>query len=509
MRIQKSIKNLIYSLGYYAINVLSSFVLRKIMLVTIGLAGVSLNSLFHEVISMMSLTEMGVGTAIVYNLYKPLSDHNEQKIKELMSFFKRIYLLIAALIFGIGCILLPFIQNIVNSTGYEVDYIRYIFMLFVIQTAVSYCFSYKRSLLAADQRNYVAATIDSVFKFITIAVSCIALWLTKRFDVYLITVTILSFINNLCVSKKVDGIYPFLRKNKEKLSKSEVKQVFDNVKNLFVSKIAGTITNSTDNILISILVNTLEVGRYANYALIINAFKQILVQITNAFQGSVGNLYTESDSDHIDEVLRRMTYGYFCFATVFCCGYFGSATSFVSAVFGEEYKLSVAIVFTTTINMFFHAVRDPFWQMMTVSGLFREDRNIAVVGTLVNLIVSIVVGKYYGIVGIFFGTTCTYVIQIVLKIPVLYQKGLNRDWKDYFMFWGKLIIVFSVTCGIVGMICRQISFKNTLMVFFAQGFISVVISMLCVFIFTFRMKEFVYFYRLLKEKIRTAWRDKI
>lgn len=500
MRIQKSIKNLVYSLGYYAINVLSSFVLRKIMLVTIGLAGVSLNSLFHEVISMMSLAEMGVGTAIVYNLYKPLSDHNEQKIKELMAFFKRIYLLIAGLILGIGCVLLPFIQNIVNSTEYEDNLIRYIFFLFVIQTSVTYCLSYKRSLLAADQKNYIAAVIDAVFKFVTIGVGCTALWLWKRFDIYLITTIILSFVNNFMIAHKVDKLYPYLKNNKEKLPKDEVKSVFTNVKNLFISKISGTVTNSTDNILISLLVNTLEVGRYANYALIINAFKQILAQITNAVQGSVGNLYAEKNYEHIDTVLRRMTYGYFAFATIFCCGYFGCATSFVDTVFGKEYEMQTAVVLVTAVNLYFHAVRDPLWQMMTVSGLFKQDKNIAVVGTLVNLIVSILMGLYCGIFGIFFGTTCTYIIQIVLKIPLLYKKGMGKNWTSFLLFWGKLFGIFTISLLVSYFASNYVYVTDSFTRFLLQGTISTILALLFVVVFTINSKEFKYYFSLVFRK---------
>lgn len=203
-----------------------------------------------------------------------------------------------------------------------------------------------------------------------------------------------------------------------------------------------------------------------------------------------------------------MTYGYFCFATIFCCGYFGSSSSFISVVFGAEYKLSTTVVFITTMNMFFHAVRDPLWQMMTVSGLFEEDRNIAVIGTVVNLIVSIVIGKYYGIVGIFLGTTCTYIIQIVLKIPVLYQKGLRKDWKGYLIFWIKLIFIFYIACTVVGIACYKMPFERTFMGFLEQGIISVVIAVLIIGAFTFRTKEFEYFYCLLKTRIKTVWRNK-
>lgn len=497
MRLQKSIKNLIYSFGYYLINVLCTFILRKIMLATIGLAGVSLNSLFHEIIVMMSLSEMGVGTAIVYNLYKPLNEKNEQKIKELMSFFKFIYFLIAGVMIAIGVVLLPFIQNIVNSTGYEISYMRYIFFLFVIQTSVSYCFAYKRSLAAADQKNYVSATIDSVFKLATILVSCVVLWITKRFDIYLIATIILSFANNLAISIRVDKIYPFLKNNKEKLPPDEIKGVFSNVKNLFISKVSGTVTNSTDNILISVLVNTLEVGRYANYALIINAFKQILVQMTNAIQGSVGNLYAEGNFKHMDEVLRRLTYIYFVGSTIFSCGYLCCATAFIDIVFGKEYELPVAVVVVTAVNLYFHAVREPIWQMFSVSGLFKQDKTIGIIGTVVNLIVSILIGIYYGMVGIFLGTLCTYLVQIILKIPILYKKGLYMEWKGFFIYWLKLFLIFILCTGICGFVCSQVSIGNPLISFVAQGALAVMISGLIILAFTYKSEELVYYKGLL------------
>lgn len=500
MRLEKCIKNLIYSFGYYGITVLSTFILRKIMLQTIGLAGVSLNSLFHEVIAMMSLSEMGVGTAIIYNLYQPLNEQNEKKIKELMSFFRNIYFVIAAVMIGIGVIIIPFIQYFVNSTGYEISYIRYIFFLFVLQTAVSYCFAYKRSLLAADQKNYVIATWDSVFKIMMIIVSCVALWTTRRFDIYLISTIILSFINNMCISLKVDKIYPYLKYNRERLPKNEIKKVFDNVKNLFVSKVSGTVTNSTDNILISVLVNTLEVGKYANYALVINAFKQILIQITNAVQGSVGNLYAEKDFDHIDIVLRRMTFGYFCFATIFCCGYFCSATSFIGAIFGKQYIMANSVVFITSINLYFHAVREPIWQMMTVSGLFKQDRNIAVVGTIVNLIVSILIGRFFGILGIFIGTLCTYLIQVVLKIPVLYKYGLKKNWRSFFIFWFKMLMLSVISMLTSFIVTSYIKFENLLLQFFVEGFIAVLCAGAIISVSSMKTSEWKYFWNLLLKR---------
>lgn len=500
MRLKQSLKNLKFSLIYYTASVLSSFLLRKIMLLTIGLAGVSLNSLFNEVIAMMSLTEMGVGTAIVYNLYEPLSLNDQEKIRQLMNLFRKVYSLIAVAMLIIGAIITPFIQLIVNSTGYSISYIRYIFNLFVVQTALSYLFAYKRSILAADQKNYVVARWDSIFKFLIVGLSALALWLTKRFDIYLYTTIILTFINNWAISNSADKIYPFLKNNNSRLPKKDINKVFDNVKNLFVSRLSGTVTNSTDNVLISVLVNTLQVGIYANYALIINAFKSILVQINNAIQGSVGNLFVETDNKHISTTLFRMTYGYFTFSTIFCSTYLACSKPFIVLVFGKEYLLNFQVVFITTINLFFHAIREPLWQMMAVSGLFKDDRNIALLGTIVNLIVSIIVGVKLGILGIFIGTSCTYIIQILLKIPILYNKALKLDCKKYFYYIILLIFEFVCISLINYRVISFISCKNVLTEFLIKGFLSVILSGILVFAVSNRTSEFKYYLSLIKSK---------
>lgn len=499
MRFKKSLKNLIFSFGYYGSTVLCSFIMRKIMLITIGLAGVSLNSLFHEVIAMLSLSEMGIGSAIIYNLYKPLAEGNKQKIKELMNLFKRAYFLIAISILFIGLSITPFIQYIVNSTGYNINYIRYIYVLFVIQTAVSYCFAYKRSLLAADQKNYVSAKTDSVFKCITIVVNTGVLIIYKRFDLYLISLIILNLFNNTCVSYKVNKIYPYLVGNKEELSNEEVKKVFSNVKNLFIGKVSGTITNSTDNILISIFVNTLEVGRYANYALIVNAFKQIIVQINNAVQGSVGNLYSEGNHNHTSLVLYRMTYTYFILATVFCSGFLSAATPFVNAIFGAKYIIGIIPLIIITINLYFHAMREPIWQMISVSGLFKEDKYIAITGTLVNLLVSVFIGMKYGISGIFLGTTCTYLIQLILKIILLYNKGFGMKGYDYITYLFKLFILSGIIILTTNYCISLIYVENTILKFFVYGFLSVLMSLTLLIITTFKFSEFRYFQQLFKK----------
>jgi O-antigen/teichoic acid export membrane protein len=220
----------------------------------------------------------------------------------------------------------------------------------------------------------------------------------------------------------------------------------------------------------------------------------------------VGNLYAESNYNHIEIVLRRMTYIYFCFATIFCTGYFCGITSFISCVFGKEYTMTMGVVLIMSINLYLHAVREPIWQMMSVSGLFRQDKTIAIIGTMVNLIMSIVVGRFFGIIGIFFGTFCTYIIQIVLKIPVLFVSGLNRNWWNYFIYWIKLLVTFCASLALSYLATSQIGTKNMIINFVFQGIISIIIASLLIIFTSVKSQEFNYFFNMLKVKSKVIGR---
>ncbi|MGX6445627.1 lipopolysaccharide biosynthesis protein [Neobacillus sp. K501] len=496
MRLKKSIKNIMFSLIYYFVNVISTFVIRKVLIITIGIQGVGLNSLFNEVIMMLSLAEMGVGTAIIYSLYKPLAENNQQKVKELMNLFRKAYLTIAGIVIIIGLSLVPFIHLIVKETGYNDNYIKYIFILFVAQSAISYCFAYKRSLLIADQRTYISATVDAAFKLISVVSSISILWLSNRFDAFLYSLIFWSLLNNIWVARKTNTLYPYLKGNKEILPRKEKRKVFQNVKDLFISRVSGTVTNSTDNVLISVFVNTIEVGIYSNYALIINAFKQALVQFDIALQGSVGNLYAEGNTDQTINVLKKLTYIYFVLATVFCTSYISSGTSFVSAIFGDTYQLTMPVLLLTAVNLYFHAVRGPVWQVISVSGLFKQDKYIAILGTIVNLIVSVIMGWRYGVFGIFLGTTCTYIIQLCLKILLIFKFGFARSYIPFLQYWFGHFTGFLLISSVSYILASRIETGNYLLNFFLQGVIAFTFSLIAIIIFTFKTDEFKYFYSL-------------
>ncbi len=212
MRTEKSIRNIVYGEVNVILTVLLSMVTRTALVRILGLSAVSLNGLFTEVIAVLSLAELGVGSAITYNLYKPLAGQDEQKLTQLMWFYKSAYRLIAGFILAVGLCFLPFVSCLIRNAEFDIGYLRLVYVIFLLKTVSSYFFSYKRTLLDADQKMYLISAANTLFRFITVASNLAVLMLTHNFIAYLLSDVGVTLANNVAIAHIADRQYPFLKK---------------------------------------------------------------------------------------------------------------------------------------------------------------------------------------------------------------------------------------------------------------------------------------------------------
>ena len=208
MRTSYSIKNSISSIASNIIIMLLGFIAQTVFIKLLGSEYLGLNSLFLNIISMLSITELGISSAIIYNLYKPLNDDNKEDIKSLMLFYKKCYFVIAFIILVIGLIILPFLNIIVGTHNIE-ENIKIIFMLFISDSIFTYLFSYKRSLLIADQKNYVINITHIICLIILNIIQISILFIFKNYYIYLIISILFKVIENISISLIVNHKYPY------------------------------------------------------------------------------------------------------------------------------------------------------------------------------------------------------------------------------------------------------------------------------------------------------------
>lgn len=290
MRSLATLKNSMWGILQQIIVCILSLFSRRVMIDTIGVEGVGLNALLTSVITMLSLAELGIGTAIVYHMYAPIAANDQKQIARLMHTYRNIYRIIAAVIFLLGLCLLPFMHRIVSDTDYSARYIRIIFVLFLLQTTSSYLFTYKRSMLSADQKQYIITIFDLCYKIFTILAGIAVLMLTRELACYLLLLIVSTVVENLLISRKVDRMYPYLKEHRASLPKEENIAIAKDVKNIFIGKVSGVITTSTDSILINAFVGTVQTGLYSNYNIILGTLTATLKQLASAMRGSGGDL---------------------------------------------------------------------------------------------------------------------------------------------------------------------------------------------------------------------------
>ena len=499
-RTEKSLRNFIFAVASQVITVALSFITRTCLIYCLGIEAVSINGLFTEVITALSLAELGVGSAIVYNLYKPLAEGDHQKVSQLMNLFRKAYRIIALATLVIGISLTPWLQFFIRDLSYDISYIRVIYLLFVFQSVVSYLFSYKLALLEADQNSYIVTKISTIFRIIGTILILIILVTTKKYIFFLGANILLVILTNAYASHVVDKKYPYINKN-ERLPKEERTQIFGNIRNIFVKQFAGRVVDSTDNILISTLVSTLLVGYYSNYLVVIGVFKQLADKMMAAATASMGNLYVTERTENKIETLNRLTFIFYVFASVASVGTFACVQPFIKLWLGDNYLLDYSVVTILCLLLVTEITYQPLSTAMHLSGFFEIGRNISFVSAVINLAVSIVLGMKIGLIGIFIGTMCTYTIEIIAKVHYLFKLYFKENSIQYVSFWIRMFFVYFVEIIIIYFINLHLHF-SALLAFIFNGFTAVLLTFAIITIVFGRSDAYIYLKHLILRYVK-------
>lgn len=424
------------------------FVSRKIFIVYIGVEYLGINSLFSNVLTLLSMADLGLGTAMNVSLYKPIAEKDTRKLSALLRYYKKIYNYIAVSVAVIGCILLPFLKYIVNLDQ-GIPYIQLYYLVFLSNTVISYLFVYKSSIINADQNNYIVNKIAIFVNTIKVLLQIVVVILFKLYILYIILDVCGTFINNLLISRTVDKQYPFL-KEKEYLSDNEKKQLTNNISSVFLYKISWCLINGTDNILMSILIGTTFVGYYTNYFTITSNIEAIIALIFTSLTAGIGNLIaTEKAEQRFKTFASMQMVSYWLCAIAVCTSYL-LIDDFIVLWLGKEYVLDKLITIAIVLNLYFSICMRPVWTFREGTGMYRQIRYVMLATAILNMVLSIILGRMIGLSGIIFATSISKILTYFWYEPaILYRSFFNKKPSTYFI--GQLMNLFLM------MICIFIS----------------------------------------------------
>ncbi len=445
MRTDNVIKNSYFALLGQAVTVILKAITQIVFVRMLSVEYLGLNGLFANILTMLSLAELGVGSAILYNMYKPMAQNDQKRIKALMNFYKETYRKIGLFMLIVGFLLLPFLGYIIKEQP-DIPELKLIYILYVINNAVSYFFIFKQSILIADQKKYVITKSDIVKNLIMNILQIVFLIITRSFLLYLCISILMTILFNIINSKIADKKYPYLIDNHEYLEKSEKKAIYKDVYAMMAHKLGGVIVTGTDNLLLSAFVGITAVGLYSNYVLILSSVKGFLNQVYEALVSSIGDLINTESTERIYEVYKKMLFISFWITTIISIGFGCLSSYFVEIAFGKEYILSYEVVAIMALNFYvtdLTGIRAVTNKFKTAEGLFWNDRYKPYFESAINLIASIVLLKLFGFVGILLGTLIsTITTGFWIEPLVLYKHAFNRKLREYFKIYIKKFTVF-------------------------------------------------------------------
>ena len=492
-RTKNTTRNMLVALIMQMITTLLSFACRTAFAKLLSAEYLGLSGLFSNLISVLSLSELGIASVIIIHLYKPLAENNEDEICRLMNFYRKAYTAVGFFVIAAGLALTPFLGVLVKSET-EIPYLELYFILFVVQSATSYFFAYKQSLLIASQNEYLCTIVRHVFGILMNCLQIAFLLLTRMYVAYLLVSIFTGLGTNLVISYISDKRYPYLRKSKKlKLSREQSREMFSGVSSMMLHKVGNTVITGTDNILISSFIGVVYTGLYSNYLLIMNIISQLITIGLNAVSASIGDFNAKKNIDERHDLFRSMSlmsFWVFGMSAVCFCALFQPT---ISLWLGDSFLLDYGTVVVISINFLFSGLMRVPSTFADVNGLYTKTKFKPITMALINLALSIVFLKIWGIIGVFIGTLAGYLLIGVWVDPYfLYRFVFNRRCTGYFVWLLMNLAVISVigiiTCTVVVLIPYYI-LKVAAAVLLSNGLL-----LLCYF----RTREFSYVYTRVK-----------
>jgi O-antigen/teichoic acid export membrane protein len=409
-----AIKNAISGSLMQLVKILLNFIVRTVFIRTLGEQAVGLNGLFTNILSIMSLSELGFGAAVVTHMYQPLAQNDNKRVFELMKIYKTIYIFVGIAISMVGIVLLPFLPSLTKTYTGLLN-VQILFVLYLLNVALTYFLGYKTSILTADQLGYI---VSNSYAFMLIGQSIIQVFilvLLKSFYIYLVVAVVATILQNCFVWHAVNKHYPYVAHIKGFASFKDMKSVTDYVKPLLVYQISGVINTSTDSIVISQWLSISVTGLYSNYMMILNALLALVTALISSVTATIGNIVYSKPHRLFNSFKRLFGLSAGIAAFVAICSS-ALLKPFVSIWLGDAYVFDWNVSAIFAINIYVTILGLPLMVFREATGSFVHRQFIPLISVFLNLGLSILLVERIGIAGVIMGT--------------LFGRLLTYTWND-------------------------------------------------------------------------------
>ena len=447
-RTGRSARNFLFTLLSNAAAVLIGLAAQKIFIMILGLEYSGLNGLFSNVITMLSIADLGIGEAVVFHMYRPLEENDRDTVCALMDFYKKAFRVVALVIAAVGICLIAVLPYIAKTENTSI-HLTPVYLIFLLDVVFSYLLSYKRSMLYADQKNYIVNIVHMAYLLLMNTGQLLMVLFTHNYYLYLLVKLFFRILENVVIIRIVDKSYPYLSEGASKPLSAEIRaDIKKKVGALFFHKVGTFCVNGTDNILISTFLGLTVTGLYNNYFLVIDAVTKLFGPAISALTPSVGHLLVEAGSDRLFGVFRKIRFMNFWIACFAATSLLVMVQPFVSLWFGPQYLLEVPVIMLLAFQLFQTLMRGSYNAFQDAAGIFYENRFVPLAESALNLISSLILLHVFGLAGVFMGTIISGTALWCFSYPrFVYRKLFERSYGEYASETASYILLFVAVAG--------------------------------------------------------------
>ncbi len=503
MRIKNSINNARWGIIYQILHAALGFVFRTVFIAYLGTEYLGVNALFTSILRWLALAELGIDMTVVYSLYKPIADKDTRQIQAYMNLFKKAFWIVAFIVLALGLGLIPFLPFFLGDLT-VVTQPTLIYLLFLLNTFVSYFYIYKHSIFIANQQQFVINRSKSIFFILSQFAQIAILVLTRNFILTLLIQVLLKIGENIWISVLADKQYPYLKNNQEKLSESDRRRFFKNMYAMFMYKIGQVVVGATDNIIISVFNGIIAVGLYANYLMITNILNQTIHTIFSGMRAGIGNINATESTERKKQIFNVVYFMSFLIYGITSVILYNVINLFIVIWLDESFLLSQFTVTVIVINYYTSGMQAASASYRDTTGLFRVGQYRPVISALLNLIISVILARPLGIAGVLLGTILSRAMVFFWYDPYviykyIFKQPLTPYFKQYTVY--AMLIVFLTYTSSLFLPLIHTGWRPA--DFLVRSSIAGIYSIIVTVILFYRSEEFIYLYDVAKRMIRS------
>lgn len=491
-RKKNATRNIIFGTCLKLYQIVVPFLMRTIMIYFMGVQYLGLNSLFTSVLQVLNLAELGVGSAMVYSMYKPVAEHDNNTICALMGLYRKYYRIIGMVVLAAGCVIIPFVPHLIKSDVPEGINIYVLYVMNLLATVFTYwLYAYKNSILQAYQRNDIVSKVTIITDTIKYILQIFTIVFLKNYYMYVLVLILLQIASNIITAAVVTRMYPEYR-CKGSLPKEEVAQINSRIRDLFTSKIGAVIVNSADTVVISAFLGLTVLAIYQNYFFIISSVIAFIAVVFNSCTAGIGNSIIVETKEKNYNDFKKFTFliawiAGFCTVCIVCL-----MQPFMNIWMNSNEKLMLGMseVVCFCIYFFVYEIQQLLLTYKDAAGMWHEDKYRPLVTALTNLALNIIMVQFFGLYGVLLST----VISIIfIGMPWLFYNLFTVLFKRNAAKYVIRVVYYTVITIVISIItysvCSLVPFTG-IAELIVKLIICIIVPNLLFFATLFKFEEF-------------------